>query len=84
VHQIGVEVRIGLHTGECEVDGEKLRGVTVHIGSRVAAMARAGDVLASQTVKDVAAGTGVVFEDAGEHELRGIPDRWHLYRVVRA
>jgi class 3 adenylate cyclase len=84
VHQIGVEVRIGLHTGECEVDGEKLRGVTVHIGSRVAGMARAGDVLASQTVKDVAAGTGVVFEDAGEHELRGIPDRWHLYRVVRA
>jgi class 3 adenylate cyclase len=46
-------------------------------------MARAGDVLASQTVKDVTAGTGVVFEDAGEHELRGIPDRWHLYRVVR-
>ena len=82
VREIGVEVRIGLHTGECEVVGEKLRGVAVHIGSRVAGKANAGEVVVSQTVKDVATGTGFVFEDAGEHELKGIPDRWHLYRVV--
>jgi class 3 adenylate cyclase len=82
VREIGVEVRIGLHTGECEVAGEKLRGVAVHIGSRVAGKAHAGEVVVSQTVKDIATGTGFVFEDAGEHELKGIPDRWHLYRVV--
>jgi class 3 adenylate cyclase len=82
VSQIGVEIRIGLHTGECEVVGEKLRGVAVHIGARVAAKAQAGEVLVSQTVKDVATGSGFAFEDAGEHELKGIPDRWRLYRVV--
>jgi class 3 adenylate cyclase len=82
VREIGVEVRIGLHTGECEVSGEKLRGVAVHIGSRVAGKAHAGEVVVSQTVKDIVTGTGFVFEDAGEHELKGIPDRWHLYRVV--
>jgi class 3 adenylate cyclase len=82
VREIGVEVRIGLHTGECEVVGEKLRGVAVHIGSRVAGKAHAGEVLVSQTVRDIATGTGFGFEDAGEHELKGVPDRWHLYRVV--
>ena len=82
VREIGVEIRIGLHTGECEVAGEKLRGVAVHIGSRVAGKAHAGEVVVSQTVKDIASGAGFVFEDAGEHELKGIPDRWHLYRVV--
>ena len=82
VREIGVEVRIGIHTGECELTGEKLRGVTVHIGSRVAGKAHAGEVVISQTVKDIATGSGFVFEDAGEHELKGVPDRWHLYRVV--
>jgi class 3 adenylate cyclase len=82
VGDIGVEIRIGLHTGECEVVGEKLRGVAVHIGARVAAEAQAGEVLVSQTVKDVAAGSGFVFDDAGEHELKGISEPWHLYRVV--
>jgi len=82
VREIGIEVRIGLHTGECEVVGDKLRGVAVHIGARVAGKAGAGDVLVSQTVRDVAAGSGFAFEDAGEHDLKGIPDRWHLYRVV--
>ena len=82
VREIGIEVRIGLHTGECEVVGDKLRGVAVHIGARVAGKAGAGDVLISQTVRDVAAGSGFEFEDAGEHELKGIPDRWRLYRVV--
>ncbi len=82
VRELGVEIRIGLHTGECEVAGEKLRGVAVHIGARVAGKAHAGEVLVSQTVKDIATGSGFVFEDAGEHELKGILDRWHLYRVV--
>ena len=82
VREIGIEVRIGLHTGECEVAGDKLRGVAVHIGARVAGKAGAGDVLVSQTVRDVATGSGFDFEDAGEHELKGIPDRWHLYRVA--
>lgn len=82
VREIGVNVRIGLHTGECEVASGKLRGVAVHIGARVAGKAHAGEVLVSQTVKDIATGSGVIFEDAGEHELKGIPDRWHLYRVV--
>jgi class 3 adenylate cyclase/alpha-beta hydrolase superfamily lysophospholipase len=82
VREIGVEVRIGIHTGECEVADEKLRGVTVHIGARVAATADAGEVVVSQTVKDIATGSGFVFDDAGEHELKGVPDRWHLYRVI--
>jgi class 3 adenylate cyclase len=82
VREIGLEIRIGLHTGECEVVGEKLRGLAVHIASRVAGQAHAGDVIVSQTVRDVATGTGFVFEDAGEHELKGIPAPWHLYRVV--
>jgi class 3 adenylate cyclase len=82
MRELGVDVRIGLHTGECEVAGDKLRGVAVHIGARVAGKAGAGEVLVSQTVKDVTTGSGFLFEDAGEHELKGIPDRWHLYRVV--
>jgi class 3 adenylate cyclase len=82
VGEIGVEIRIGLHTGECEIAGDKLRGLAVHIGSRVASQAHAGEVLVSQTVKDIVAGSPVVFEDAGEHELKGVPGRWRLYRVV--
>jgi class 3 adenylate cyclase len=82
VRKLGLEVRVGIHTGECEVAGDKLRGITVHIGSRVAGKADAGQVLVSQTVKDIAAGSGFVFEDAGEHELKGVPERWRLYRVV--
>jgi class 3 adenylate cyclase len=79
---VGVTLRAGLHTGECErVDG-KVRGIAVHTGARVASLAEPGDVLVSQTVKDLVAGSGIVFEDAGEHELKGIPDNWRLYRVV--
>jgi class 3 adenylate cyclase len=82
VRELGIEIRIGIHTGECELVGEKLRGLSVHIGSRVAGKADAGQVMVSQTVKDIATGSGFVFEDAGEHELKGIHDRWHLYRVT--
>ena len=75
-------MRAGLHTGEVETIAGKAGGMAVVIGSRVGSAAQASEVLASQTVKDLTAGSGLVFEDAGEHELKGIPDRWRLYRVV--
>jgi class 3 adenylate cyclase len=79
---LGLQVRAGLHTGECETIDGKVGGIAVVIGARVGALARASEVLVSQTVKDLVAGSGLVFEDAGEHELKGVPDRWRLYRVV--
>jgi class 3 adenylate cyclase len=82
VKPLGIEVRAGLHTGEVETIAGKTGGMAVVIGSRVGAMAQASEVLASQTVKDLTAGSGLVFEDAGEQELKGVPDRWHLYRVL--
>jgi class 3 adenylate cyclase len=82
MRQLGVEVRAGLHTGEVEHGGNDLAGIAVHIGARVGSLAGASEVWASSTVKDLTAGSGLVFEDRGEHELKGVPDRWHLYRVV--
>jgi class 3 adenylate cyclase len=82
VRPLGIEVRAGLHTGEVELDGDDVRGLSVTIGARVAAVAAASEALVSQTVKDLVAGSGLVFEDAGEHELKGVPDRWRLYRVI--
>jgi class 3 adenylate cyclase len=82
VRKLGIEVRAGLHTGEVEFDGDDVRGLAVAIGARVSAAAAASEVLVSQTVKDLVAGSGLRFGDAGEHELKGVPDRWHLYRVV--
>jgi len=79
---LGLDVRAGLHTGEVERGGNDLAGLAVHIGARVGAMAGPGEVWASSTVKDLTAGAGLVFEDRGEHDLKGVPDRWHLYRVV--
>jgi class 3 adenylate cyclase len=82
VKPFGVEVRAGLHTGEVEkVDG-KVGGIAVALGARICSCARGSEVLVSRTVKDLVAGSGLTFEDAGEHELKGVPDRWHLYRVV--
>jgi class 3 adenylate cyclase len=80
--EIGIEIRAGIHTGEIEVDGNDIAGLGVAIGARVAAAAGPSEVLVSQTVKDLVAGSGLSLEDAGEHELKGVPDRWHLYRVV--
>jgi class 3 adenylate cyclase len=79
---LGLEIRAGLHTGEIERRGDDLAGVAVHIGARVGALAGPSEVLVSSTVKDLVAGSGLMFEDAGEHELKGVPDRWRLYRVV--
>jgi len=82
VRELGIEIRAGLHTGEIELLGDDVGGIAVSIGARVGAMAGPSEVLVSQTVKDLVAGSGVSFEDAGEHELKGVPDRWRLYRVM--
>jgi class 3 adenylate cyclase len=82
IESLGIEVRAGVHTGECEVVDDKLAGLTVAIGARIAARAGPSEVLASQTVKDLVSGSNIAFEDAGEYELKGVPDRWRLYRVV--
>jgi class 3 adenylate cyclase/pimeloyl-ACP methyl ester carboxylesterase len=82
VRELGIEVRAGVHTGECEVHEEKVAGLAVVIGARVAALAEGGEVLVSQTVKDLVAGAGVEFEERGEHELKGVPGSWRLYEVA--
>jgi class 3 adenylate cyclase len=81
VGELGLDIRAGCHTGEVELAGDHIRGLVVHVGARVGALARAGEVLVSSTVKDLTAGSGLQFEDADEHELKGVPDQWHLYRV---
>jgi class 3 adenylate cyclase/pimeloyl-ACP methyl ester carboxylesterase len=81
---LGVKVRAGVHTGEVETIGGKTGGLAVVIGARIATAAGPAEVLASQTVRDLTVGSGLVFEDAGERELKGVPDRWHLYRVGTA
>ena len=82
MRELGIEVRAGIHTGEVELDGDDVSGISVSIGARVGALAGPSEVLVSRTVKDLTAGSGFTFEDAGEHELKGVPDRWQLYRVV--
>ena len=82
VKPLGIEIRAGLHTGEIEYGGHDLAGVGVNIGARVGALAGTSEVWVSSTVKDLVVGSGLMFEDAGEHELKGVPDTWHLYRVV--
>ena len=82
MHPLGLEVRVGVHTGEVETIDGKAGGLGVVIGSRIGALAHASKVLVSQTVKDLVPGAGLTFEEAGEHELKGVPERWHLYRVT--
>ena len=79
---LGLEIRAGVHTGEIELAGDDIRGIAVHIGARVSALAGPGEVLVSSTVKDLVAGSGLSFEDRGVHTLKGVPDEWHLYAVV--
>jgi len=83
VRPLGVEVRVGVHTGECQVVGGKLAGIALHIASRISDRAGPGEVLVSGTVRDLVAGSGIRFEDRGVEELKGIPDAWRLYGVVR-
>jgi class 3 adenylate cyclase/pimeloyl-ACP methyl ester carboxylesterase len=80
--ELDLAVRAGIHTGECEVLGEKLAGISVVIGARVAALANPGEVLVSQTVKDLVAGSGFGFIDRGTHELKGVPGDWQLYSIA--
>jgi len=82
VRDLGVEIRAGIHTGECELDGPKIRGIAVHTGARIASLAGAGEVLVSQTVKDLVSGSGLAFEDRGVHELKGVPGEWRVYAAV--
>jgi class 3 adenylate cyclase len=78
---LGVQVRTGLHTGECEVRGNDLGGLAVHIAARIGAIADAQEVLVSATVKDLVIGSDIEFDDRGEHELKGVPGIWRLYAV---
>jgi len=81
VRLLNLNVRSGLHTGECEVSGDKLRGIAVHTGARIGALASSGEVLVSSTVKDLVAGSGIQFSDRGTHALRGVPGDWRLFAV---
>ena len=84
VRSLGIEVRAGLHTGECEMVGDKVGGIAVHIGARVASLARPGEVLVSNTVKDLVAGSGLTFAARGVHALKGVPGEWPLFAVTQA
>jgi len=81
VQRLGIEIRAGLHTGECEMIGDDVGGLAVHIGARVMGLAQPGEVLASSTVKDLVVGSGIEFEERGPHELRGVPGEWRLFSV---
>jgi class 3 adenylate cyclase len=81
VRTLGLEVRVGLHAGEYKVSGPDVIGLAFHIGARVAAKARAGEVLVSSSVKDLMAQSDFLFKDRGVHQLKGVPRRWRLYRV---
>jgi pimeloyl-ACP methyl ester carboxylesterase len=84
VRSLGIEIRAGIHTGECHVEGQTLSGIALHIGARVCALGNAGDVLVSRTVKDLVAGAGISFEERGTHVLKGVPDEWTIFSVADA
>jgi class 3 adenylate cyclase len=81
VSVMGLQVRTGLHTGECELIGDDVGGIAVHIAARVTGMANADEVLVSRTVRDLVAGSQLTFADRGTHRLKGVPDEWQLYSV---
>lgn len=82
VQSLGLKVRCGIHTGECELIGDDLAGIALHIGSRVAGLAAPGEILVSQTVRDLVAGSGLAFQDRGIHQLKGVPEEWRLFQAV--
>ena len=82
VRPLGVEIRAGIHTGECELDGPRVRGIAVHTGARIASLAGPSEVLVSQTVKDLVSGSGLAFDDRGLHELKGVPGEWRVYAAI--
>jgi class 3 adenylate cyclase len=81
--ELGLEIRAGLHTGEIELRGADIGGISAHLGARVSALAGPREVLVSRTVRDLVAGSGLSFTDRGEHELKGVPDRWQIYAASR-
>jgi class 3 adenylate cyclase len=82
VQALGIQVRTGLHTGECEVRGDDIGGIGVHIGARVSALAGPNDVLVSSTLRDLVIGSGLEFEERGSYELKGVPGEWRLFAVA--
>jgi len=82
VQALGIRVRAGMHTGECEVRGDDIGGIGVHIGARVSALAGPNDVLVSTTLRDLVIGSGLEFEDRGAHQLKGVPGEWRLFAVA--
>jgi class 3 adenylate cyclase len=82
VRELGIDVRAGLHTGECELVDGKIAGIAVHTGARVASQAQAGEVLVSSTVKDLVAGSDIASTERGRVELKGIPGEWQLFAVA--
>jgi class 3 adenylate cyclase len=82
VRPLGLEIRAGLHTGEVELAGDDIEGLAIHIGARIAALAGAGDVLVSRTVRDLVVGSGLTFQERGMHALKGVPDEWQLYKAA--
>jgi class 3 adenylate cyclase len=80
--RVGVQLRTGIHTGECELMGDDVSGIAVHVGARIAALAGADEVLVSSTVKDLVTGSEIAFADRGVHELKGVPAEWRLYRLA--
>ena len=79
IADLGIGIRCGLHTGECELRGDDIGGIAVHTGARIAALAHAGEVLVSNTVKDLVNGSGIAFHDRGTHQLKGVPGEWRLF-----
>ena len=82
VKVLGIEVRAGLHTGECEIRGDDIGGIAVHIGARVSALAAPSEVLVSSTLRDLVIGSGLEFEERGTHQLKGVPGEWRLFAVA--
>ncbi len=80
--RLGIEVRVGLHAGEVELRGDDVGGIAVNIGARVVDVGSSGDVVVSSTVRDLVAGSGIGFDDRGEHELKGVPEPWRLFAVA--
>jgi class 3 adenylate cyclase len=79
---LGIEIRAGLHTGECELRGDDIGGIAVHIGARVCKLARPNEVLVSGTLRDLVVGSGLNFDERGTHELKGVPGTWKLFAVA--
>jgi class 3 adenylate cyclase len=82
LRSLGIEVRAGVHTGEIQLRGEDIGGIAVHIAQRILSMATGGEVLVSRTVTDLVTGSGLEFEDRGEHELRGVPGKWQVFATL--